>query len=136
MKRTLAVLLLVYAAASFVHFIHNAEFLAYYPNLPASWTRSGVYIAWLGMTAIGITGWLLVSRGWHITGLLLLAGYALAGLDSLGHYVVAPFSAHTFAMNATILFEVAAAALVLAAVIRQLVQYIAGRKSAEWTTQI
>src|SRR5215469_12243644 len=28
----------LYAAASLVHFTHNAEYLAQYPNLPASWT--------------------------------------------------------------------------------------------------
>jgi hypothetical protein len=136
MKRTLPVLLLVYAAASLVHFMHNAEFLADYPNLPATWTRAGVYLAWVAMTAVGIAGWLLVTRGWCITGLLVLAGYALAGLDSLGHYVVAPLSAHTLAMNATILFEVSTAALVLVEVIRQMGQRFARRKSAARTTQI
>jgi hypothetical protein len=112
-RRKLLALVLIYGVASLVHFIHNAEFLAEYPGLPQSWTRSGVYLAWLGMTAVGIGGWWLLSRGFAIVGALVLAAYALCGLDSLGHYFVAPFSAHTGAMNATILVEVAAAALVL-----------------------
>ena len=112
-QRTLLVLVLLYGVASLVHFIHNAEFLADYPGLPESWTRSGVYLAWLGMTAVGLCGWWLVSRGHVTAGALVLAAYALCGLDSLGHYFVAPFSAHTGAMNATILVEVVAAALVL-----------------------
>ena len=119
-QRTLLVLLLCYSVASFVHFVHNAEFLADYPGLPASWSRGGVYGAWLAMSAIGLAGWLLGARGHLTSGLLLLAVYALLGLDSLGHYAVAPVSGHSFAMNATILLEVTAAALVLGAVAKQL----------------
>jgi hypothetical protein len=35
------------------------------------------------------------------------------GLDSLGHYALAPFAAHSIGMNATILGEVASAAVLL-----------------------
>ena len=112
-RRSLFALLLVYGAASLVHFIHNAELIGEYPGLPASWTRGGVYLAWLGMTAVGIFGWWLLRQGYQVAGLLVLAGYALLGLDSLGHYVLAPVSAHTQTMNVTILVEVAAAAVVL-----------------------
>ena len=118
--RLLPVLLLAYGAASLVHFIHNAEFLPEYPGLPATWTRAGVYGAWLAMTAVGIAGWLLAASRYRMAGLLLLAAYAAAGLDSLGHYVLAPLSAHSAAMNATILTEVAAATLVMAEVARQM----------------
>jgi hypothetical protein len=112
-RRLLAVLLLLYAAASLVHFVHNAEFLASYPNLPAAWTRGEVYAAWLGMSAVGLTGWVLLVRGWPRSGLALLVVYAALGLDSLGHYMVAPLSAHSLAMNASILAEVSAAAILL-----------------------
>ena len=118
--RTLAVLLLVYGAASLVHFAHNAEFISDYPNLPAAWSRADVYVVWLTTTSLGIAGWVLMSHGYRFTGLLLLAVYAALGLDSLGHYVLASFSAHTFAMNATILAEVTAAGLVLIEVVRQI----------------
>ena len=104
--RRLTVLLIVYAVASLLHFVHNAEFLAEYPNLPASWNRTGVYLAWVGLSAVGLAGWLMVSRGYQRVGLVLLCAYALLGIDSLGHYAVAPFSAHTSAMNATIIMEV------------------------------
>jgi hypothetical protein len=122
--RTLLILLLIYAAASLLHFIHNAEFIREYPGLPASWTRAGVYLAWLGMTAVGACGWALLSRNYQIAGALVLAGYALLGLDSLGHYVLAPFSAHTFAMHATILAEVGTAAVVLVHALRLIVERI------------
>jgi hypothetical protein len=105
--------LVIFGAASLVHFIHNAELIRDYPGLPLSWTRSGVYLAWLGMTAVGVCGWRLLSDGREVAGLLVLEGYALLGLDSLGHYAVAPFSAHTPMMNVTILTEAASAAFVL-----------------------
>ena len=119
-QKTLLVLLLIYGIASLVQFIHNAEFLADYPNLPASWSRAGVYLAWVALTAVGIGGWFLMVRGFPGVGLLLLGVYALLGLDSLGHYVVASMSDHTLGMNSTILLEVAAAALVLIEVVRQM----------------
>lgn len=119
--RTMLVLLLVYAAASLVHFIHNAELITVYPGLPSSWTRGGVYLAWLVMTVVGVCGWGLLSRGYRLAGSVVLAAYALLGLDSLGHYLMAPFSSHTLAMNVTILVEVAAAAVVLVQAVKLIV---------------
>ena len=121
-------LLIVYGVASLVHFIHNAEFLADYPNLPKSWSPALVYLAWTGMTMIGVTGWFLLSRGFRLAGLLALAVYAVLGLDSLGHYVLAPLSAHSAAMNATILVEVTAAGCVLLEVMRQFARHVLARR--------
>lgn len=112
-RRRVLVALLIFGAASLVHFIHNGELIRDYPGLPPSWTRSGVYFAWLGMTAVGVCGWRLLCNGRELAGLIVLDGYAILGLDSLGHYAVAQFSAHTPMMNVTILMEVAAAAFVL-----------------------
>ena len=78
-----------------MHFVHNAEFLADYPNMPVSWTRADVYFAWLGLTGVGVLGGLLVARGFQLTGLLVVAMYAAFGLDNHGHYVLAPVIAHT-----------------------------------------
>ena len=122
-KRLIA-LALLYMTASLIHFAHNAEFLADYPNLPQTWTRAEVYLAWAGMTALGAAGLFLVTRGLTRMGLLLVAVYSLLGIDSLGHYVVAPISAHTFAMNLTILLEVCAAAVLLIEVARQAVDLV------------
>jgi hypothetical protein len=112
--KALPVLMLVYGIASLIHFIHNAEFLRDYPGLPATWTRAGVYAVWLGMTGLGIAGWLLFRNRFPVLGLLLVCAYAVLGMDSLGHYVVASFSEHTVMMNLTILLEVTAAGVVLA----------------------
>ena len=119
-QRALLVLLLFYGVASLVHFVHNAELIAEYPNLPASWTRADIYLGWVALTSIGLAGWLLVSRGYRRVGLLVLAAYAALGMDSLGHYLLAPLAAHSLAMNLTILVDVAAAALVLIEVARQM----------------
>ena len=117
--KSLLPLLLIYGIATLVHFSHNAEFIAEYPSLPASWSRVDVYVAWIALTTIGVTGWLLMSRGFFTVGCVVLAVYACVGLDSLGHYLLAPLSAHTLAMNVTILAEVTAAGLVLVEVTRQ-----------------
>ena len=49
----------------------------------------------------------------------MLAVYALLGFAGLDHYFVAPMSAHTLAMNASIWGEVATAALLLLVVTRR-----------------
>jgi hypothetical protein len=109
----LAVFMLVYAAASLVHFVHNAEFLAEYPNMPSWLSRVDVYVAWLALTAIGVLGYALVGFGYRRLGLSVVVAYAVLGLDSLGHYVVARMSAHTMVMNLTIALEVTTAAALL-----------------------
>jgi hypothetical protein len=112
--------LLVYVAASLLHHVHNAEFLHEYPNLPATLTRGEVYAAWLGEAAVGLIGYVLLRNGWTRAGPLLIGLSALAGFGGLAHYYAAPVAAHTLAMNATILLEVATASLLLAAVIRRM----------------
>lgn len=115
--RALPWLLLTYCGASLLHFVHNAEFVADYPTLPAWITRSSIYLAWLAIFAVGLTGYVLF-RGRHgFPGLVLLAIYATLGLDGLLHYGRAPMASHTSGMNATIWFEVVTAALALVAVL-------------------
>src|SRR5690349_19553794 len=104
---------LVYFVASLVHFVHNAEFLHESPNMPESLTRLGVYLAWLVVTVVGATGYLVYRLRAPRAGLALLAVYAALGYAGLDHYVVAPVSAHTFVMNATIAFEVVTASILL-----------------------
>ncbi len=114
----LLALVLAYAAASLAHHVHNAAYLADYPNMPAWLTPAGVFAAWAGVTAVGVAGWLLVRRGYRIAGIGALALYAALGLYGLAHYGVAPPSAHTAGMNLTIWLEVATATLVLIAIAR------------------
>ena len=48
--------LALYGVASLVHFGHNAEYIAFYPNMPAWLTREKVYLAWLAITGLGVSG--------------------------------------------------------------------------------
>jgi hypothetical protein len=106
-------LALACAAAMLFHHVHNAEFLAEYPNLPAWLSRWQVYAAWLGATAIGLIGYWSLHRGYRFTGTTLLIVYGIYGLDSLLHYLRAPVSAHTLTMNLSIWLEAGAAAALL-----------------------
>lgn len=111
-------LLAVYFTASLIHFAHNAEYIAFYPNMPAWLTREQVYLVWLAVSSLGVAGLLVMRLGWHAAGAALLAAYGAMGLDGLGHYTLALCSEHTLAMNLTILFEVAAgAALAIASAV-------------------
>jgi hypothetical protein len=111
-------LMLIYGAASLLHFIHNAVYLRDYPNLPAWLTAGGVCAAWLVVAGTGVLGYLLYSRVSRVAGLVTIATYAAFGLGGLDHYTVAPISAHTLAMNLTILLEAATAVVLLVCVAR------------------
>ena len=93
-----------------------SEIASYLDDLYHEMSRPG------DLTAVGVAGWLLIKRGHLMSGLVVLVVYAVGGLDSLGHYLLAPLSAHNAAMNSTILLEVTCAGLVLAEVMRQLVR--------------
>lgn len=115
--RALPWLLLLYCGASLLHFVHNAEYLASYPNLPVWISRGSIYFTWLGILAVGLCGCFLY-RGRHILlGLILMAVYAALGLDGLLHYGRAPLAAHTAGMNATIWIEAVTALIALGAVL-------------------
>lgn len=96
-----------YTLASLAHFTHNAEYIAFYPGLPAWMTKESVYIAWVGVAAIGLLAMGALTRGWGRAGVLLLGAYGLLGTYGLLHYTLALCSEHTLATNVTIWAEVA-----------------------------
>lgn len=112
-NQTLHWTLILYAAATLLHFAHNAEYLAQYPNLPASWSRSDVYVAWFGLTALGVVGYVLYLGEHRGFGLTLLAVYGGLGFGGFLHYTRASMTYHSAMMNVTIWTEAAAAALLL-----------------------
>ena len=124
------VLLGVYFVASFAHFAHNAEFIAFYPNMPPSLTREKVYLAWLAISSIGGAAILTTWLGWRVVGALLLVAYGAFGLDALGHYALALCSEHTLAANLTIWFEVEAGLALLLAGSVLTKRYIVARNFA------
>jgi len=109
-------LLASYAAASLLHFAHNAEHLLQYPNLPASWSRAELYLAWCCVTAVGLLGYVLYRAGFFRIALTALAIYGALGFGGLLHYTRAPISHHSAIMNLTIWTEVACAAAFLLSV--------------------
>jgi hypothetical protein len=111
---SLLIALLAYCAASFLHFSHNAIYIDDYPNLPEWLTPFKVYATWCAEAAIGLAGFLLFVKGARRIGLLMIALYAALAYDGLGHYALAPMSAHTFTMNLTIWLEVLAGTALLA----------------------
>jgi hypothetical protein len=108
MPRHIRALLATYFVATLAHFVHNAEFIAFYPNMPAWITRETVYLAWLAIASVGVAGIIASRFGWSALGALLLGAYGALGLDGLQHYTLALCSEHTLAANVTIWSEAAA----------------------------
>jgi hypothetical protein len=106
-----------YAAATLLHFAHNAEYLTHYPNLPSTWSRPDVYKAWGGVMALGLLGYGLYVFGQRNFGLTVLGLYATLGFGGLLHYTRAPMAHHSAMMNLTIWAEAVAGALLLATVV-------------------
>ena len=96
----------LYTLSSLAHFAHNAEFLAFYPGLPAWMSREGVYAAWLAVAGLGLLGLASLSRGWLCLGAMLIAAYGFLGLDGLLHYRLGLCAEHTWVANLTIFAEV------------------------------
>lgn len=115
MPRPIAILLAVYFAASVAHFTHNAEFIGFYPGMPAWLTREDVYLAWVAVTCVGAVALLMLRAGWRLAGLVFAGLYGAFGLDGLGHYTLALCSEHTLATNLTIWAEAVAGVLLLVA---------------------
>src|SRR5437868_9429962 len=98
-RRHLWACIALYFTASLIHFTHNAEYIAFYPNMPASITRESVYLVWLAITSVGVLGAGFMLAGWRTLAAVCLAAYGTFGLDGLGHYTLALCSEHTLAMN-------------------------------------
>ncbi|HEX2584645.1 MAG TPA: hypothetical protein VHL14_05905 [Steroidobacteraceae bacterium] len=98
-------LIAVYFIASLAHFAHNAEYIAFYPNMPLWITRNTVYVAWLVITSVGVAGLIALRLKWQAIGAVLIAIYGAFGLDGLLHYTLALCSQHTLLTNITIWSE-------------------------------
>jgi hypothetical protein len=126
-------LLAVYFVASLAHFAHNAEYIAYYPNMPVWLTREKVYLAWLGVTSLGVAGLVVARMRLQALGALLIAAYGALGLDGLAHYTLALCSEHTLLTNLTIWAEASAGLVLLLASALHLCQRV--RQSKRNTSQ-
>jgi hypothetical protein len=82
--------------------------------MPAWLSPLGVMTSWLVVLVTGTVGYWLIRKGWTNVGLAVTALYAACGFAGLDHYVVAPISAHSLMMSATIIVEAIAASMLLA----------------------
>jgi len=98
-------LLAVYFVASTAHFVHNAAYIAYYPNMPSWITPDRVYVAWSVVTAVGIAGLVALRLRLHAAAAVFITVYGALGLDGLAHYTLALCSEHTLVTNVTIWSE-------------------------------
>lgn len=98
-------LLAVYFVTGSAHFVHNAAYIAYYPNMPSWITSDRVYVAWSVVTTVGITGLVALKLRLHAAAAMFIAVYGALGLDGLAHYMLALCSEHTFMTNVTIWSE-------------------------------
>jgi len=119
-SQTLPWAFVLYAAATLLHFAHNAEYLTQYPHLPLSWSRGDVYGTWCCLMAVGLLGYGLYRFGRRNIGLAVLGFYAILGFGGLLHYTRAPMAYHAAMMNVTIWAEAVAGALLLANVVGML----------------
>ena len=106
-------LVVLYFIASLAHFTHNAEYIAFYPGMPAWLNPEKVYLAWLGVTSVGLAALWVLSFGLPTPAVLLLGIYGAFGLDGLAHYTLALCSEHTIWANITIWSEATTGLLLL-----------------------
>jgi len=99
------VLVALYFVASLAHFAHNAQFIAFYPGMPAWLTAEKVWLAWLGVTSVGVAALAMAGFGLTTLGVACLGVYGAFGLDGLAHYTLALCSEHTVWANVTIWSE-------------------------------
>src|SRR5262245_57370739 len=93
--------------------------------MPSWLTREQVYLAWLAVTATGLSALLVLRLGLRALGISLVGIYGAFGLDGLAHYTLALCSEHTLATNITIWSEAIAGLLLLLACAQML-----GRRAA------
>lgn len=105
LSKPVVALVALYAVASLAHFAHNAEYITFYPGIPAWLSPELVYVAWLGVTLVGVTSLVLGWLGFGASALVALGIYGALGLDGLGHYTLALCSEHTLVSNLTIWAE-------------------------------
>jgi hypothetical protein len=121
----------LYSAASLAHFTHNAEYIAFYPNMPHWIGTETVYLAWLGVASVGAFGLFARFFGHQRIALALFLTYGALGLDGLAHYTLALCSEHTFMANLTIWAEVLSGLLLLLVCAVLLVRQFIPRRTAD-----
>jgi hypothetical protein len=112
-SKTLLTLLLLNLVASIAHYVDNILRFALYPE--PSWVNPvGVDAFWFFMTPFGVAAYWLYRRGPRWLALWSSYAYGAMNLLVLGHYVVLPPWRIALDINVWIVFETAAAGLLIA----------------------
>ena len=112
-SKALLLLLVLNVVASIVHYADNIARWSLYPE-PA-WDNARLTDSfWFLMTPVGIAAYVVYRRGRKGLGLALNALYGALNLVVLAHYLFASPEDVSLSVNATILFESATAACLLA----------------------
>lgn len=128
--RPLLLLAALYCVASLAHFGHNAQYIAFYPGMPAWLTAGKVWLFWLAVTGVGLAALTLARLGLPKVGLMLLGVYGALGLDGLLHYTLGLCSQHTLLANLTIWAEATTGLLLLTACALLLARRLAAKPLA------
>lgn len=105
LPKPLLLLVATYFLASLAHFSHNAQYIAFYPGMPAWLTPGKVWLFWFAVCGVGLLAFALIRLGLPALGLLALGVYGALGLDGLLHYRLGLCSQHTLIANLTIWAE-------------------------------
>lgn len=114
MTRTLRLLLAAGILSTAVHYTDNVVNVDDFPQ-PGWVDRPTVWIAWVLLTAIGLLGYRLYTRGNFFAAHGLLAVYSYTGLSSLGHYLYG--TPEPFLRNLSIVADGLTGAAILAFVV-------------------
>lgn len=96
-----------------IHYTDNAIFVRQYPE-PEWFTTSGVFITWVVMTLIGLTGYWLYSKQYFWFAYFLLSAYVGTGLSSPAHYFYGEMAEFSLKMHILIWTDVVAGLSVVA----------------------
>ena len=117
-ERALFGLISLNVIASVFHYAHYFVYFRTYPNELDWLSPPRVDLVWFLITAVGVVGYLLFKRHRYLWSFPLLYLYAILGLGSLGHYLLAPMAAHSIGTNLLIWSEATVAGILLLYVIR------------------
>ena len=90
--------------ASLTHSVHNAEYIAFYPDIPLGLARETVSLAWVAGASVGLEALLVARTRLKLPGLVLIAAYGASGIDGLAHFTQGLCAEQTLAINLSIWF--------------------------------
>lgn len=111
-QKWLLILLVTNIVITAFHYTDNFLDFEHYPS-PTWITQQGVWVAWVILTAIGITGYFLYINRFFWLAYISIAIYSITGAFSLGHYFFPAKVLFSFKMHTLIWLDAMAGASIL-----------------------